>query len=157
MIFYSEVHMTSDVYLTPREAAAYLRISIGTLAKRRVYNDAPKFYRIGRGVRYRKADLDEFMISSRVQSATRSAVPMDSQKCHVEAAIHKREPDYTAVEVSVLERGADGHFYPVPVGFVSEVQYIPEIMKALNWALMAARDLDDRVNRSSSSEGGDNE
>ena len=144
--------MTSDVYLTPREAAAYLRISIGTLAKRRAYNDAPKFYRIGRGGRYRKADPDEFMISSRVQWATRTAVPMNSQNCHVGAAIHKRGPDYTAVEVSVLERGADGNFFSVPGGFVSEVRYIPEIMNALNWALMAARDLDDRVGRSSSSE-----
>jgi hypothetical protein len=83
---------------------------------------------------------------------------MNPQNCHVEVAIHQRGPDYTAVEVRVLERGADGNFYPVPGGFVSEVQYIPELMKALRWALKTAREegiLHDRVNRSSSSEGAD--
>jgi excisionase family DNA binding protein len=55
--------MASD-YLTPREAAEYLRSSVSTLAKRRLYNDAPKFCRIGSAIRYRKTDLDEFMAST---------------------------------------------------------------------------------------------
>ncbi len=62
--------MTQDIYFTPREAAEYLRTSISTLAKRRLYDDAPKFCRIGRAIRYRKADLDEFMARSRVHSTS---------------------------------------------------------------------------------------
>ena len=57
--------MTPDTYLTPREAAEYLRTSTSTLAKRRLYNDDPKFSRIGRAIRYRKSDLDDFMAGTR--------------------------------------------------------------------------------------------
>ena len=62
--------MPLDIYFTPREAAELLRTSTSTLAKRRLYGDGPKFCRIGRAVRYRKADLDEFMARSRVQSTS---------------------------------------------------------------------------------------
>lgn len=62
--------MPLDIYFTPREAAEYLRTSISTLAKRRLYDDAPKFCRIGRAIRYRKADLDEFMMRTRAQSTS---------------------------------------------------------------------------------------
>jgi hypothetical protein len=54
----------------PREAAAYLKTSTSTLAKRRLYCDSPRFTRIGRAIRYRKADLDEFMASSLVRSTS---------------------------------------------------------------------------------------
>ena len=62
--------MTPDTYLTPREAAEYLRTSTSTLAKRRLYNDEPKFCQLGRAIRYRRSDLDEFMARTRVQSAS---------------------------------------------------------------------------------------
>jgi excisionase family DNA binding protein len=62
--------MDSDRYLTPKEAADYLRTSTSTLAKRRLYNSAPTFCRIGRAVRYRKCDLDEFMASSLLRSSS---------------------------------------------------------------------------------------
>ena len=63
--------MSSDeVYLTPREAAEFLRTSTSTLAKRRLYGDGPKFCRIGRAIRYRKADLDEFMAHTCVRSTS---------------------------------------------------------------------------------------
>jgi hypothetical protein len=58
------------VYLTPREAAEFLRTSTSTLAKRRLYGDGPKFCRIGRAIRYRISDLDEFMTRSRVHSTS---------------------------------------------------------------------------------------
>ena len=61
-----------DVYLKPREAAAYIKSSTSTLAKRRLYGDGPKFCRIGRAIRYRKSDLDEFMNRSRVRSTSDS-------------------------------------------------------------------------------------
>ena len=62
--------MTLDTYLTPREAAEYLRTSTSTLAKRRLYNDEPKFCQLGRAIRYRRSDLDEFMARTRVPSAS---------------------------------------------------------------------------------------
>ena len=57
-----------DVYLKPKEAADYLKTSTSTLAKRRLYNDSPAFCRIGRAIRYRKADLDHFMNSGIARS-----------------------------------------------------------------------------------------
>jgi excisionase family DNA binding protein len=60
--------MVSETYLTPREAAEYLRTSVSTLSKRRIYNDAPKFCRIGTAIRYRRADLDEFMALTQAPS-----------------------------------------------------------------------------------------
>jgi excisionase family DNA binding protein len=64
--------MDSHTYLTPREAAQYLRTSTSTLAKRRLYNGLPKFCRIGRAIRYRKLDLDEFMAKTRGRHNTGS-------------------------------------------------------------------------------------
>lgn len=62
--------MTHETYLRPSEAAAYLNSSTSTLAKLRVYGGGPIFYRIGRAVRYRTTDLDEFMARSRVRSTS---------------------------------------------------------------------------------------
>jgi predicted DNA-binding transcriptional regulator AlpA len=62
--------MTTEIYFTAREAAAYIKSSTSTLAKRRLYGTGPQFCRIGRAVRYRKADLDEFMARTRVQSTS---------------------------------------------------------------------------------------
>lgn len=53
-----------ETYLTPREAAAYLRTSPSTLAKRRLQGNGPCFVRLGRAVRYRQADLDDWMNGS---------------------------------------------------------------------------------------------
>ena len=62
--------MTSELYLKPTEAAEYLRTSVQTLAKRRLYCSEPKFCRIGRAIRYRKSDLDGFMARSCVASTS---------------------------------------------------------------------------------------
>jgi excisionase family DNA binding protein len=62
--------MASDTYLTPREAATYLRTSPSTLAKRRLYGSGPAFTRIGRAVRYRREDLDAWMTASVVRSTS---------------------------------------------------------------------------------------
>jgi excisionase family DNA binding protein len=64
--------MANDVYLTPQETADYLKTSTSTLAKRRLYNDSPRFTRIGRAIRYRKSDLDAFMASNVVASTSAS-------------------------------------------------------------------------------------
>lgn len=47
-----------DLFLTPKEAAAYLRVSKSYLDKLRVYGGGPKFLRFGRKILYRKSDLD---------------------------------------------------------------------------------------------------
>jgi excisionase family DNA binding protein len=62
--------MADDFYLTPKEAADYLKTSTSTLAKRRLYNDSPCFTRIGRAIRYRKSDLDAFMANNVVTSTS---------------------------------------------------------------------------------------
>jgi predicted DNA-binding transcriptional regulator AlpA len=57
-----------EEYYRAKDAAAYLRTSPSTLAKRRLYGTGPRFCRIGRAIRYRKSDLDEFMASSAVHT-----------------------------------------------------------------------------------------
>jgi excisionase family DNA binding protein len=56
--------MSTEIYLTPREAAEYLRSSTSTLAKARLTKRGPSFVRIGRAVRYRKSDIDAWMSAS---------------------------------------------------------------------------------------------
>ncbi len=57
-------------YLTPPEAAEYLRISASTLAKLRVYGGGPAFARIGRAIRYSRADLDSYMAARTARSTS---------------------------------------------------------------------------------------
>jgi predicted DNA-binding transcriptional regulator AlpA len=64
---------SAPAYLRPHQAAEYLSTSISTLAKRRLYGDGPKFSRIGRAIRYSKADLDEFMARNMASSTTEVA------------------------------------------------------------------------------------
>ncbi len=61
--------MESATYLTPPEAAQYLRTSVSTLAKLRVYGGGPAFTRIGRAIRYRRAELDAYM-AARIARST---------------------------------------------------------------------------------------
>jgi len=68
-----EKSVTVEKYLTPREAALYLRTSPSTLAKRRLQGNGPTFVRIGRAVRYRQSDLDAWMGSSVMRQANRRA------------------------------------------------------------------------------------
>lgn len=62
--------MSSDEYLKPAEAAAYLKSSTSTLAKLRCAGGrrGPCYVKLGRAIRYKKSDLDEFMLASRVGS-----------------------------------------------------------------------------------------
>lgn len=65
--------MGSTAYFTPQEAAEYLHTSVSTLAKLRVHGGGPTFCRIGRAIRYRQFDLDEFMTAGRVRSTSEIA------------------------------------------------------------------------------------
>jgi len=61
--------MSLDDYLTPQEVAAYTKIAVSSLAKARVYGGGIPFVKIGRSVRYRRADVDAFM-AERVITST---------------------------------------------------------------------------------------
>lgn len=56
----------SDVYLTPREAAAYLKLSPVTLAQWRCKDRGPAFLKLGAAVRYARRDLDAWAEAQRV-------------------------------------------------------------------------------------------
>lgn len=49
-----------------RQAAAYLSLSVKTLQARRAAHRAPPFLKIGRSVRYRLQDLDDFLSAHRI-------------------------------------------------------------------------------------------
>jgi len=53
-------------YLTPREAAEYLRIGLSTLGIHRIKGTGPKFIRWANNIRYDLADLDAWMSERRV-------------------------------------------------------------------------------------------
>jgi len=53
-------------YLTPREAAAYLRIGFSTLSIYRMKRIGPKFIKWANNIRYDISDLDEWMAERRV-------------------------------------------------------------------------------------------
>jgi excisionase family DNA binding protein len=64
-------------YLTPPEAAQYIRLSASTLAKLRLYGGGPPFIRIGRAVRYSRAELDTYM-QARIARSTSEPVRHDN-------------------------------------------------------------------------------
>ncbi len=72
-------------YLTPREAAEYLRSSVSTLAKLRMYGGGPAFTRIGRSIRYPRAELDRYM-AERVARSTSENRPLNRSQSSGDAA-----------------------------------------------------------------------
>ena len=46
---------------TTKQAAVYLGLSMSTLNKWRCYGSGPAFLKLGRSVRYRKSQLDNFL------------------------------------------------------------------------------------------------
>lgn len=61
--------MTSDIFNT-REAAAYVRLGKPTLERFRVAGDGPRYCKLGGAVRYRRADLDDWMESRLIRSTS---------------------------------------------------------------------------------------
>ena len=47
--------------LSTKEAGKYLGLSTSTLNKWRCFGTGPRFVKLGRAVRYRKAELDEYL------------------------------------------------------------------------------------------------
>ncbi len=54
-----------DEWLRPKEAAAYVKSSESTLAKKRLKGNGPTYTKFGRLVLYAKRDLDEHLASRR--------------------------------------------------------------------------------------------
>lgn len=55
-------HSTNQkVILTVSEAAQYLGLAQSTLNKWRCFGDGPRFLKLGKAIRYRKSDLDEYL------------------------------------------------------------------------------------------------
>jgi excisionase family DNA binding protein len=52
-------------FLTPKEAAARLKVSLSWLAKARMRGDGPPYAPVGRSIRYPETDLIEWMKSHR--------------------------------------------------------------------------------------------
>ena len=52
--------------LNEKQAATYLKCSVGLMRKWRLFGHGPAYCRIGRLVRYREADLATFIEASRV-------------------------------------------------------------------------------------------
>ena len=55
----------NDEWLRPQEAAAYVKSSESTLAKKRLKGNGPTYTKFGRLVLYAKRDLDKFLASHR--------------------------------------------------------------------------------------------
>ena len=53
-------HMT-PAYLTSRQAAQYLSVSVKSLEKWRLLRQGPIYVKLDRAVRYRQIDLDAYM------------------------------------------------------------------------------------------------
>jgi predicted DNA-binding transcriptional regulator AlpA len=60
----------TDRPMDTAEAASVLGLAIPTLEKMRVYGTGPKFYKLGRAVRYAAADLEDWLSERRVQSTS---------------------------------------------------------------------------------------
>lgn len=54
---------TASTWLTREEAAAYIRSTVGTLATWASRHMGPRCYNNGRLVRYRRADLDAWLMN----------------------------------------------------------------------------------------------
>ena len=61
----SDLESRQDEWLRPKEAAAYIKSSESTLAKKRLKGNGPTYTKFGRLVLYAKRDLDEYLTSRR--------------------------------------------------------------------------------------------
>ena len=69
MALIGALQMDSTSLLTPREAADYRKASPSTLAKERCTGFGPPFVKMGRSVRYRRSDLDNW-IAANIRKST---------------------------------------------------------------------------------------
>jgi len=72
----------AEAFLTPKEAAAYLRVSKSYTDKLRVYGGGPRFLRFGkRKVLYRRSDLDLWAAARCFGSTSEYPASQDQSEC----------------------------------------------------------------------------
>jgi len=54
------------ITITPRQAADLYNLNLGTLANLRTQKRGPQFFRVGRKIFYRPADIEDFLFSNPV-------------------------------------------------------------------------------------------
>lgn len=59
-----------DVLLTPEEAGQVLRLSVRQLETWRYLGTGPPYFKVGRAVRYRLADLNTWLTAQRIDPET---------------------------------------------------------------------------------------
>ena len=64
--------MTPCILNTP-EAASYVKLSPVTMERKRLTGDGPPYVKIGKAVRYRRADLDAWLESRLIRSTSQVA------------------------------------------------------------------------------------
>lgn len=65
------MNMSNQNLFRPPRAAAYVGLSVSTLAKQRLRGDGPKFVRLSpRAIGYLQADLDEWLADKRFGSTS---------------------------------------------------------------------------------------
>lgn len=65
----------NEELLNTKQAAFYCGVSRSYLANKRIYGGGPHFLKLGSKVSYRKADLDQWLLSNRF--ADRKSIPAD--------------------------------------------------------------------------------
>jgi len=63
-------NISSPAALTTEAAATYLGLAESTLEKARVHGTGPKYVKLGRAVRYRIRDLDEWLEARTMNSTS---------------------------------------------------------------------------------------
>jgi excisionase family DNA binding protein len=66
-----------EEFLTPKQAAAYLRVSKSYLDKLRVYGGGPRFLRFGRKILYRERELNAWAEQRSFGSTSEYTVSLD--------------------------------------------------------------------------------
>lgn len=66
--------------LNTLDAAAHIGLAVPTLEKMRVHGNGPTFLKLGRAVRYRVVDLDDWLFHRRVTNTSQSLSHLESQR-----------------------------------------------------------------------------
>ncbi|MEM9626684.1 MAG: helix-turn-helix domain-containing protein [Pseudomonadota bacterium] len=62
--------MNSSRMMTPEQAAKYLGVTVGWLAKRRVDGDGPLYTKLRGRILYDGADVDDFILANKRKSTS---------------------------------------------------------------------------------------
>lgn len=60
--------------LTTEQAAAHLGLASSTLEKARVHGTGPRYIKLGRAVRYLRADLDSYLVARTISSTSETSM-----------------------------------------------------------------------------------